>query len=347
MNNPNKVIPLRTLNTIDEEAAIWLVRLDNGNLSKQYKQELKTWLSVDKRHQVALQAMADTWDDMDEVLNQISNEDSSDRISLMPILTPMFKPLAVAASVSIFAILMWVSAPEDIQQYSYTTTIGQQLNTRLSDGSVIHLNTNSSIEAELTEDKRIIKLVKGEALFEVAHDPQRPFIVYAGNRLVQAVGTKFVVHLESEFIEVTVTDGKVKMSQVDTDSSLDDIRARDSLAVNKSDIFIAKGEQAIAEDKQEPKLIHIQDDNLNRELSWLNGKLVFENEKLLDIIEEINRYSDIKIILKDPELYNLKISGRFDLGDNKALIEAIELAFNVSSYPIDSHSVLLTQKQAP
>ncbi len=344
MKQQDKIVPLRTSYTIDEEAAVWLVRLDNGNLSKQDKNDLKAWLAIDKRHQVALQAMADTWDDMDEVLNIVNSKSASEKLSILPILTPILKPLAVAASVSFIAVFMWLNSPEQVQRYSYSTAIGQQLDTRFIDGSVIHLNTNSHVEAEFTTGKRIIKLIKGEALFDVAHDPQRPFIVYAGNRLVQAVGTKFVVQIDSENIEITVTEGKVKLSQVNTGASLDNIRALDSKMINKGDVFIAKGEQAIAEQNHAPKLVHLQDSYIQRELSWLDGKLVFENENLADIVEEINRYSDINILLKDEELSRLKISGRFDLDDSRALIEAIELAFNLTSQQIDSNSVLLSKK---
>ncbi len=344
MNATNKVISLRTLNTIDDEAAIWLVRLDNGKLSKQLKKELKTWLSTDKRHQVALKAMADTWDDMDEVLVNLDHENSPSKIALFPVLKPLLKPLSLAASFSFLAIFMWLSVPDNVHKSSFATTIGQQMDTTFADGSIVHLNTNSHIEAEFSDEKRIIKLIKGEALFEVAHDPDRPFIVYAGDRLVQAVGTKFVVHLQSENIEVTVTDGKVKMSKVATNTTLSDIKALDSSTIKKGDLFIAKGEQAIAESNQTPKLTPIKAENMKRELSWLNGKLIFENETLLDIIEEINRYSDISIVLKDPALNDLRISGRFDLGDSEALIEAIELAFNMKSEKLDANKVLLSKK---
>lgn len=344
MNEPNKVIPIRTSNTIDEEAAIWLVKLDNGNLSQEDKNDLRNWLSKDKKHQIALQAMADTWDDMDEMLNFNVSEDSAEKVSLMPVFAPFAKSIFLAASVCCFAIFLWLSTPQNVDTYTYQTSIGQQSDKRLDDGSMIHLNTNSHVEVAYTDDKRVIKLTKGEALFDVMHDPGRPFIVYAGNRLVQAVGTKFVVHLKPKKIEVIVTDGKVKLSQVSADASLNDIRELDSVSINKGDLFVAKGEQAVAELDQAPELVDIHESRLEQELSWLDGRLVFENEKLSDIIREINRYSDINIILNDADLNQLKISGRFELGDSKALIEAIELAFNVTSHPVDSKSVLLTKK---
>jgi len=343
MYTTNKVTPLHT-NTIDDEASIWLVRLDDGNLSKQYKKELRLWLAADKRHEVALKAMADIWNDMDEVLININDENHSDNVSLWPVLKPILKPFALAASMSFIAIFIWLSAPVNVQKNSYVTAIGQQLDTRFDDGSVIHLNTNSHIETEFSQEKRIIKLIKGEVLFEVAHDPNRPFIVYAGDRLVQAIGTKFVVHLASENIQVTVTDGKVKMSKAPINTELSDIKELNNSTIQKDDIFIAKGEKVIATSNQTPKLTQIELASIERELSWLDGKLVFENEKLIDIIEEINRYVDIEIVLKAPSLHDVRISGRFDLGDSEALIEAIELSFNIKSQRLDSNKIVLTKK---
>ncbi len=344
MNTSNKVIPLHTMNTIDDEASLWLVRLDNGNLSAQSRKELKAWLAADERHQIALKAMADVWSDIDEVLMMISDEKSSKNVSLWPILTPVFKPMMLAASISFLAIFIWLAMPVSVEKHSYATLVGQQMDTTFEDGSIIHLNTNSHIETEFSDEKRIIKLIKGEALFEVAHDANRPFIVYAGDRLVQAIGTKFVVHFESENIHVTVTDGKVKMSKMALNTKLSEIRELNSATIQKDDIFIAKGEKVIAGSNQIPKLTHIKAENIIRELSWLDGKLIFDNERLFDVIKEINRYDKIEIVLKDPSLHNIKISGRFDLGDSEALIEAIELSFNIKSQQLESNKILLTKK---
>jgi transmembrane sensor len=344
MNNRSKVVPLRTISTIDHEASIWLVRLDDGNLSDESRKELKRWLSADSRHSIALKAMTCIWDDMDEVLVTNDNENLSGNVTLWPILKPIFEPFLIAASISFIAIFIWFAMPVDVQKNSYVTLVGQQMDATFDDGSIIHLNTNSRIETEFTDEKRIVKLIKGEALFEVAHDPNRPFIVYAGDRLVQAIGTKFVVHLESENIQVTVTDGKVKMSKVPLNKTLTDIKAINNTTIQKDDVYIVKGEKVIVGRDHTPKLTRIKQENMQRELSWLDGKLIFVNEELFDVIEEINRYIDIKIVLKDPSLHKIPISGRFDLADSEALIEAIALSFNMKSQRLDTNQVLLTKK---
>jgi transmembrane sensor len=343
MNTSNKIITLHTANMIDDEASIWLVRLDNGNLSDQLRKELKTWLSADKRHPIALRTITDIWDDMDEVLMLI-NDDSSKSISFRSLLKPIFQSVMLAASVSFLAIVIWLVMPTNVQKNSYATLIGQQITTTFDDGSIIHLNTNSRIETQFSDEKRIVKLIKGEALFEVAHDPSRPFIVYAGDRLVQAIGTKFVIHLKSENIQVTVTDGKVKMSKVALNTKLADIEELNNTTIQKDDVYIAKGEKVIVGTDQAPKLTRIKPDGIKRELSWIDGKLIFVNEELFDVIQEINRYVDIEIVLKDPSLHKTKISGRFNLEDSEALIEAIEISFNMKSQQLGSNKILLTKK---
>ena len=344
MNRNNKVVSLHTENIIDDEASTWLVRLDNGNLSEQSRKELKVWLSADKRHQVSLKAMADVWDGMDEVLLNLDDKNSSEKTLLWPVLEPILKPLALVASMSFLAVFLWLVMPSDVQKNSYATLIGQQMDATFNDGSIIHLNTNTRIETEFSDKKRIIKLIKGEALFEVAHDANRPFIVYAGDRLVQAIGTKFVVHLKSENIQVTVTDGKVKMSKVALDTQLDDIKVLNNTTMQKDDVYIAKGEKVIVGSNKPPKLTRMKPENIERKLAWLDKKLIFENEELFDVIEEINRYDDVKIVLKEPSLHNIRISGRFDLGDSEALIEALELSFNMKSLRLDSNKILLAKK---
>jgi transmembrane sensor len=259
-------------------------------------------------------------------------------------LKPVFQPVVLAASVSFLAIMIWLAMPGNVQKNSYATLIGQQITTTFDDGSIIHLNTNSHIETQFSDEKRIIKLIKGEVLFEVAHDPNRPFIVYAGDRLVQAIGTKFVIHLKSENIQVTVTDGKVKMSKVALNTKLTDIEELNNTMIQKDDVYIAKGEKVIVGTDQTPKLTRIKPDSIKRELSWIDGKLIFVNEELFNVIQEINRYVDIEIVLKDPSLHKTKISGRFNLEDSEALIEAIEISFNMKSQQLGSNKILLTKE---
>jgi transmembrane sensor len=342
-SNSNKIISLHSSNSIDDEASLWLVRLDNGDLSQQLRNELKHWLAADIKHQQALTAMATVWDDIDESLAIVNDEKLSASFSILDICTPLLKPILVAASVCFICIFAFINSSLNIQKNTYATVIGEQMQTTFDDGSIIHLNTNSHIETEFSADKRMIKLIHGEALFDVAHDPDRPFIVYVGDRLVQAIGTKFVIHLKSENVEVTVTDGKVVMSKINADQRLQDIRKIDTATIKPDDIFITKDHQALAMSGQTPTLLAVEANNIERSLAWLDGKMVFNNEKLFDVITEVNRYIDQEILLNDALLREIRISGRFDLGDSEALIEALTLSFDIKSQRTGDNKILLSK----
>ncbi len=134
------------------------------------------------------------------------------------------------------------------------------------------------------------------------------------------------------------------MSKVALNTKLTDIKKLNSTTIQKDDVYITKGEKVIVGSNKIPTLTHIKPENMKRKLAWLDGKLIFENEELFDVIEEVNRYVDIQIVLKEPSLHNIRISGRFDLGDSEALIEALELSFNVKSLRLGSNKILLTKK---
>ena len=133
------------------------------------------------------------------------------------------------------------------------------------------------------------------------------------------------------------------MSKVALNTELADIKTLDNTTIQIDDVYLTKGEKVLVSRNQTPQLTHIKPEGIKRELSWLNGKLIFDNEELFDVIAEVNRYVDIDIVLKDPSLHKIRISGRFDVGDSEALIEALELSFNLKSQRLDSNKILLTK----
>jgi len=220
----NQVVVLRSAEIIDHEAAAWLTKLDRGELNSADREKLKIWLAQDAAHVTALDDMASMWRDMDFVLNDLPELEAS-RFSFFDLIS--IKPPVIAAMATIFCavlVAMWSNPFFHKEQMVYYTDIGHQMTQHLSDGSSAKLNTNSVIEIEYTRNKRIVRLMRGEALFDVAHDPSRPFIVYVGEQAVKAVGTAFVVKIESEKIQVTVTEGQVQLSQREDMTASNDLQ---------------------------------------------------------------------------------------------------------------------------
>jgi transmembrane sensor len=133
------------------------------------------------------------------------------------------------------------------------------------------------------------------------------------------------------------------MSKINADQRLQDIRKIDTATIKPDDIFITKDHQALAMSGQTPTLLAVEANNIERSLAWLDGKMVFNNEKLFDVITEVNRYIDQEILLNDALLREIRISGRFDLGDSEALIEALTLSFDIKSQRTGDNKILLSK----
>lgn len=344
MTHNKKVVSLYSANHIDEQAAMWLVKLDSGNFSAQSRADLKNWLAADPKHQEALTAMMNVWDDIDGSLALVNDEKLTEDVHFSDVLIPVLKPLSIAASVCIVCIFVFLNSAFNVEKNTYATRIGEQLQTKFSDGSVMHLNTNSQIETEFSKDKRLIKLLKGEALFDVAHDKERPFIVYAGDRLVQAVGTKFSVQLTPKKVDVMVAEGKVVMSETSMNQELKNIVEINISNIKIDDIFISQEQEVTLRTGQTQQQTFVKTSHVEQSLAWLDGKIIFKDEKLINVINEVNRYIDQEILLYDSLLQERRISGNFNITDREALIEALTLSFDIEPERIGNNKILLRKK---
>jgi len=344
MKEQSRVVSIRTKEMIENEAADWLVKLDSGKLKASDRLELKNWLSQGPDYVNALKSYASIWGDMDNLLNEFPARQETEPFKTLSSI-PYFRKtsLALAAAViGTIGLTFWMSAsveqPVTTETSFHVTPIGKQQVQQFSDGSSAHLNTNSMIEIEYSQSARVVRLLRGEAMFDVAHDPARPFIVYAGVNQVTAIGTKFVVRLTSENIIVTVADGQVQLSYRPKGGD------NSTFLQEQEVIVVSEGEQVEINDKtpmRKPE--EIDDDELQRRLSWLDGQLVFENERLEQVILEISRYVPDRIIIDDPELGDIRINGRFQIGDTDALLEAIEMSFSVQARHIDEQTIRVSR----
>lgn len=270
------------------------------------------------------------WREMDFLLNEYPETSHRSSPGLMPRFRRTWQMAFVCAVALLCAVgaYLWTSIqPHAPESALHSTNIGVQKSERLSDGSVAHLNTNSLIETEYLASVRIVRLIRGEALFEVVHDPRRPFIVYAGESQIRAIGTRFVVRMDSDNIVVMVTDGQVQLSKRTAESRTSEAGAG---AAKSEVILISQGEGVEIDSKsQTPQISEIERDDLDRRLSWLDGRLVFDNERLETVVAEVNRYVPGQILIDDPGLRDVRVSGRFEIRNTEALLEAIEVSFNV------------------
>lgn len=343
MASKSTIVPLRTLETIEQEAATWMAKLDRGNLSDAERHALRQWLSEDPRHCNSLKELASIWGDMDELLNPSYANEKDELENPFWFSGVRWAQALTLVCVLSFAYMGWntfyQAKLEEVAIYS--TDVGSQQVQSLSDGSKAYLNTDSIIETEFSDKSRVVRLLHGEAMFDVAHDPERPFVVYVGDREVKAIGTKFIVRLTSENMIVTVTEGQVQLSRRNEVRS--PINVETNFRLEQEVILLSKGQEVeVKGDNTQSVPKAIDDDEMDQRVAWLDGQFLFKDKPLEQVIKEVSRYVPTRIIIDDPELRNVRISGRFEIGDTDALFEAIEVSFDVQVSYIDEKIIRLS-----
>ncbi|MEP4891947.1 MAG: FecR domain-containing protein [Aliiglaciecola sp.] len=222
--------------TIEDEAIAWLIRLDGDKpLSQAEEHDFEAWLARSPAHREALKNLNVFWSHCN-VLGQLAEPLSVMAICKNKIKTfcRSFWGYGVAATAAILLVVIGftgIFSGEDFTRSNglYVTVVGQQKTITLADGSKAQLNTNSEIQVDYGDDFRNIRLLRGEAHFEVAKNPNKPFRVYADSGRVEAIGTAFNVYLNQGNLDLLVTEGSVALaSTLPLSSSNDDASSNQS-----------------------------------------------------------------------------------------------------------------------
>lgn len=208
----------------------------------------------------------------------------------------------------------------------YRTGVGERRAIRLADGSVIRLNTATSIEVARDEDSRSVRLLRGEGSFEVARDATRPFVVTADGATVRALGTAFTVRLRSDLTEVTVAHGVVAV--------------RDGVAAERR---VVAG-RAAALRQGAVAVTPLSAGELSRRLAWQKGRLTFDGDTLAQAVEEFNRYRTSPIVIGDPALAGVRIGGTFHADRSDDFAHALSESFGIRAVAAEDGSLLLVPR---
>lgn len=254
----------------------------------------------------------------------------------------------------------------------YDTAIGEMHLQILADGSVMELNTDSQVQVNYSDVVRKIRLLRGEAHFVVAHEPGWPFEVYAGRGRVKAVGTAFSVRLTDDRVKVTVFEGKVDLATL-----VDNATAREnamialgemspgdktegvykpllnnigSLMERQSATFSSQilGDHELVNGKSYrpiDEITTLAQQELDRQLSWRGGGyLVFAGDPLSHVVDEVSRYTPVTIDIADSKLRDLRIGGRFKVGELDAMLDALK-TFGIQVSYLDEQYIQLLPAQ--
>lgn len=234
------------------------------------------------------------------------------------------RPSAVkwAAAAAVLATLgiVWRLSPYGYEPGTYKTGFGEQRIVELSDHSHITLDARTRLRVRFSTDARIVELLDGQAHFSVAKDLARPFKVEAGAKTIVAVGTVFDVEYVDEQVNVAMVEGRVAvLTQANPRAAAIDA---DSKPSELSPIELSAGEAlAVRANGAATVLAHA---DIEAATAWRQGKVIFRDETLSDAVHRLNRYSRQQVIVDDPMLARMKVSGVFDSGDAKAFAEAMQ-----------------------
>ena len=313
-------------------AEAWFARLHSPDCTKQDEATFDQWLRADPSNAAAyeaceklsamsggLRAHHALVDDLlaDAGVGSHSHGQSHSRVGGNPIVRATLAAAATIAAVSVglyLAIGTSATAPATV-----VTTKGQQRQLALDDGSKIQLNTDTILDWRITDSERRVTLKQGEAFFDVAKDPRRPFIVRAGSSEVRVVGTQFSVREEAGHLEVVVKEGKV---DVVPDSS----RATGPAPTK---VELTPGKRLSYDNAQ--NLVRVAIVDPDRSLTWRTGSLDFDSATLEEALAEINRYAAKPLVIDDDRLRVVRLSGRFRLGDTEAVVFTLRERFGIEA----------------
>lgn len=329
------VVPMPDPELIETEACAWIAQVDGGNMSAGDREALKEWISRSPQHKRAFERMAARFMEMRDPFDAVKTQQRRQEKAFIRPFLNVLRPAVLAAALASFvaAVILVVMEPKIdapnqgeatyFNTASYQSGIGEQKTVTLEDGSTIVLNTNTRVDVGMGEDERSIHLIYGEAIFDVEKDPERPFKVYTEKGVVKAIGTVFSVRVRTVDVEVLVEEGVVEVAPKRDGGSQD----RDDLASLTITKVVSGKYATFNEIQQTVKTVDMK--TMDRKLSWRDGVLVFEVDPLSYVVEEVSRYTDVKIVISDPDILNIPVGGNFRVGETKALLDALEKGFGL------------------
>lgn len=376
---------------IRDEASAWFVEFSEGDVPLEQRQEFSQWLRASPEHVRAYLSVASTFEDLgaldksrtgdaEELVRRALADGNVVELEGRRVIAPaeaealaragssvsathvarrkVARRALFAAAAALTAMATGIGFWQVWQSGVYTTGIGEQRLVNLADGSTIELNADSRIRVRLRDRKRDVDLLEGQALFHVAKDPARPFIVHSDTTSVRAVGTQFDVNRESSETVVTVLEGRVAVARTGYDLSPPSGSAQGegpsapgphggttdagapldtSLPTEARPLYLSAGEQVILTAQAASKPAR---PDVAAATAWRERKLIFSSSPLTDVAGEYNRYHEKRLRVADPALKDFRISGVFSAADTTSLIAFLRAQSNIVVEEHESEIVL-------
>ena len=319
------------------EAAVWIARLHGPSRSPEMERKFREWQARSAAHRKAFEATTDVWEMVPRIgvadafaavqanaKSSASRDDARGGRGGYGAASARRRRL-LALAIPLIAVAGFAGYRLTMQGDAYATGVGEQQLVVLADGSRMTLNTDTKVRVKLRDDRRSVEVEQGEALFEVAKDPHRPFVVRAGGTEVEAVGTVFAVRLAdggdrlADKLAVTLVEGVVNV-RADPSAWVSGLAPKAPVVMHAGErIRLDKASMSEGQTRQQLDRPH-----MDRLLAWKQNKAVFDDVRLADAVAEMNRYSRMPIVLSGAaSLADLHLSGQFATGDSLAFAQAI------------------------
>jgi transmembrane sensor len=290
------------------EAAAWIVRLHGPDRGPALEAGFRAWLSADPENARQFERVTEVWDAAGTIT-----------VAGVPRMAHWKQPsrrrsLALAATVLLVCALGFFALDRLWLNPTYATGIGEQRMVRLSDGSRVSLNASTQVQVSFRRAERRVRLERGEAYFEVTRNAARPFVVVAGEHRVTAVGTAFVVRYEPDRTAVTLVEGKVAVAtRAPGEQALE-------LQQPSQRQMLSPGQRLTFLSGRTPKL---DEPRIDAVTAWRRGEVMLDETILADAVAEMNRYDERMLVIDDPAVAALRISGIYHAGDSSGFAQTI------------------------
>lgn len=320
----------------EEAAAHWLVRRETGDMGNDEAAAFEAWHRAAAENVAAFARAEDRWKIFDAIDDDRLTTAMRQAALQAPPDRPRWLSYALAAGVAAAALGLsmivsdraWMTDGDRPDVHAagvpdYVTEKGERLHANLPDGTIVTLNTSTAIDIVFEGGRRAVRLLSGEAYFEVARNTDWPFTVVAGGREITALGTAFNVRLDRNF-EVTLIEGKVSVEDEPPGSergpTVADAAGNDKVAAPQPTILVP-GQKLVAAGNV---MMVVEGIDVTRRLRWRDGFVELEAERLSEAVSEFNRYSLIPIVIEDERVAALKISGVFRTARPDSFVEIAE-----------------------
>ena len=338
---------------LDLAAASWDVRLRSPTCTERDRAAFKAWRDANEAHQesfarlqLALGALRQAADHPQVRALRERAELAERRINVRRIIMNVMAAGVAAIAITIALSVVIHREPASIAQgpaalrpdssepstaeHAYSTGIRERRTLVLPDGSSATLNASTRLETVWLPHERRIRLVSGQALFRVAKDPTRPFIVTVGDRTITALGTEFDVQLDADRVRVTLIEGRVAVRGL-------------GRAASQPAIELTPTQQLVAIDGDAPT-VHVVD--VARSTGWADGQVFFTDEPLPAAVAEMNRESSREIVIGDPSLAEYRVNGMFRSGNQDGFVGAVTAYYPIDARKDDQGRIVLVPRPA-